>query len=90
MPTRHHTQYAASNAASNFVVNWMAAMLPDEIMALPITQVIPTLRSQITQDLAAIAYAIDAQEWDLSIQLISQLKRGIGLLEVCIEEVEQS
>lgn len=71
-------------------VNSRPDVLPDEIMALPITQVIPTLRSQITQDLAAVAYAIEAQEWDLSIQLLSQLKRGIGLLEVCIEEVEQS
>ena len=65
-------------------------MLPDEIIALPVTRLVPTLRAQITADLASTVYAVGDQEWDRALQLLDQVKRSIGLLEACIEEMEQS
>jgi hypothetical protein len=57
---------------------------------MPITKLIPTLRNQITADLSAAAYAAMDEDFERAIQLLDQVKRTLGLLEACIEEINQS
>lgn len=61
-----------------------------ELEAMPITKVVFTLRNQITADLSAAAYAASDDDYDRAIQLLDQVKRTLGLLEACVEEINQS
>jgi len=65
-------------------------MQPNELESMPITKLIPTLRNQITADLSAAAYAAMDEDFERAIQLLDQVKRTLGLLEACIEEINQS
>lgn len=65
-------------------------MLPDDLIVLPIHQVVPTLRNQISADLGSVAEAVQNEEWDRAMQLLTSVRNGIGLLEACLEDIKQS
>ena len=65
-------------------------MEQSELETMPITKVVFTLRNQITADLSAAAYAERDDDYERAIQLLDQVKRTLGLLEACVEEINQS
>lgn len=58
----------------------------EDMVALPIHQVIPTLRKRLAEDIAILSQMISDEEFENSRTLLKRMKTQIDLLEVCIEE----
>lgn len=63
---------------------------PFDVLALPVYQVVPTLRTQITEYLSAAALAVGEQDFDNAITQLHAAQEAISLLQACVEEMEQS